>query len=65
MAKLTAAQINRERKLLKGYVEHAQYQYNCAVDARIKADKSFEDAEHRLFHFEKVLDEFNKKYPEK
>lgn len=83
--KLTPAKAEKERARLAEFVSQAQYDYNCACDAKIEANNrwtiaklemdaatehrdgceaDFDDAETRLFHFEKILEEFNEKYPE-
>jgi hypothetical protein len=74
--KLTSREVADERQKLKDYIGQAQYEYNCCFDERVEAEANgdpdeieeandaFDDAEDRLFHFEKVLEDFNKEYPE-
>lgn len=48
MAKLTPAKVAKERARLASFVEQAQYDYNCAIDAKIAANHRWIQAKNEM-----------------
>jgi predicted nucleic acid-binding Zn-ribbon protein len=48
MPKMTRAKVAKEQLRLKSFIEQAQYEYNCAVDAKIESNRRWVAAKNEL-----------------
>ena len=48
MPKLTSAKVAKERARLASFIEQAQYEYNCAFDGKIEANRRWITAKNDL-----------------